>query len=208
MTSQNIDIYQIRYERYQERKRKLLDGEIDYIDHKEELDSYAFTEIVKNRVSQRKFNNKPIDENELFYIKQVIINTPSSCNRQAVQIKIVAGEDKKELEELLVGGKEWMGAADKIILLLADMEAYKSPTEVDFMPYLDAGFIGMSVYYATTAIGIGCCFVNPNIREKNKDRFKKYSGDYRFCGAIAIGNYDKKGFLSTKDDNIFTGICT
>lgn len=84
------------------------------------------------------------------------------------------------------------------------MEAYKSPAEVDFMPYLDAGFIGMNVYYSATALGLGCCFVNPNIREENRKEFNSiFNKEYRFCGAIALGNYNKKTIEVKKSKDIF-----
>lgn len=199
-----IDKFQERYLKHQERKSRMLSGEIENGEEKI-FDNYAFAEIFRNRVSQRIFNEDRITDDELNYIKEAIVDTPSSCNRQAVQIKMIRhSDDKDKLEELLVGGSKWISKADIIILLLADMEAYKSPAEVNFMPYLDAGFIGMSVYYASTAIGVGCCFVNPNIREQNKEEFKNiYAKDYRFCGAIALGHYDKKAINIKKSNNIF-----
>jgi len=183
----------------------MIEGEIENGD-KMEHDPMAFMQLVQSRVSQRIFNGERIGDNELDFIKEAIVNTPSSCNRQAVQIKIIRHtEDKERLEELLVGGSKWISKADIIILLLADMEAYKSPAEVNFMPYLDAGFIGMSVYYASEVLGLGCCFVNPNIREENKETFDKIFNKkgLRMCGAIALGHYDKRAYKIKKSEQLF-----
>jgi nitroreductase len=63
------------------------------------------------------------------------------------------------------------------------------------MPYLDAGVIIQTVYLATEALNIGCCYVNPNIREENKEFFKKrfkIEGDVLFCGALVLGKYNLK----------------
>ena len=194
--------YQERYLAHQERKVKTLEGNLEG-----EYSSFykdSFKDIVKYRVSQRIFNKEEIAKEDLEYIKNVIVNTPSSCNRQPVQIMVVEGQNNKDcLQELLVGGSKWLSKASVIMLLITDMEAYKSPAEIEFMPYLDAGFIGMSAYYASEAVGVGCCFVNPNVRESDKETFKIKFTPNKLLGAIALGNYDKKGYSAKKSNDIF-----
>lgn len=118
---------------------------------------------------------------------------PSSCDRKGVKIEVIENRhDKEILSGLLVGGVGWIHRANKILLLFANLEAYKAPGEKTFMPYLDAGFQGMTVYMAAEALGLGCCFVNPNIRQENKRFFQTRFGgkDKLFCGALAIGKYE------------------
>jgi len=201
MTKASSDIYQDRYLKHQERKTKMLsEGEgHGFASYEKEF----FRDIIEERVSQRIFNKEKITKEELDYIKKVIVNTPSSCNRQPIKIMVIKDKNRKEeLEELLVGGSKWISKADIILLLITDMKAYKSPAEVEFMPYLDAGFIGMSVYYACESLGVGCCFVNPNVRDFNKERFENITKD-KLCGAIALGHYDKKAISIKKSNKIF-----
>jgi len=142
--------------------------------------------IFKNRKSGRVFSGEPVEEME--YILNLVETSPSSCDRKGVSYKIITERTEKELlGGLLVGGAGWVHRADKIVLLLADMEAYGSPAEKDFMPYLDAGVMIQSFYLACEVQGVKCCFVNPNIREENKDIFKQRFSDKLFCGAIALG---------------------
>lgn len=209
MIYQDISVYQKRYLAHQARKKEKLekqkDGEKE-VPKRFGLD-VALWELSFWRRSQRIFNGDEIPKDSLDFIKEFLTNTPSSCNRQAIKISIIKNiEDKQLLEQVLVGGKGWIGKADKIILLFADMEAYKSPNEVAFMPYLDAGFVGMNTYYASEAREVGCCFVNPNIREEHKEGFKnKFVKDnnYLFCGAIALGMYNKKASQVPKSSDIF-----
>jgi len=165
-----MDIYQKRYLAHQKRK---------------------FVFLRDNRRSRRVFTKKKLTEGELVYIKEAIKKAPSSCNRKAIQIVTYREtKDKKYVEQFLVGGKTWIDKADTIILLFANMKAYKSPNEIDFMPYLDAGVIVGQAYMAAEAIGIGMCYVNPNASEGFD---KEYDKDkYQFCGAIALGNYNKE----------------
>lgn len=172
------DIYQTRYLAHQERKKKLLAGEIKdipFVEYNED-DIYSLNKIMRNRRSRRLFNGK-IDNLEFELILEAISYTPSSCNRKAIEVV----ESKKGIETL-IGGKGWVEKADKVLFLYANMSAYKSPNEIDFMPYLDAGFIAQNVYLICEALNIKCCFINPNHSGKEIER-----DGYRFCGAIAIG---------------------
>lgn len=181
------DQYQERYKNHQSRKRDQL------------------IEILNSRVSQRIFNGEPITENE---IKAILINmakVPNSCSRQAVYAKIIEQRDEKELlGAFLVGGVGWIHRAEKILLLFAAKEAYKAGDEVLFMPYLDAGAVLMTSYLICESMNIGVCFVNPNIRKRNLEFFNKNFNDKDdiFCGALAIGKYDKKVSKNAKKTNI------
>ena len=165
-----MDKYQKRYLAHQKRKAKVL------------------AEIIRERHSDRQFGNEDID---LSPIWEAIEKAPSSCSRKAIGTICVADKDLKALlGGLLVGGVGWVHRANVIILLFADTEAYKSPGEIDFMPYLDAGVIVEQVYLAATANDYACCFVNPNVRESNQKFFyERFGGEGSiFCGAIALGS--------------------
>ena len=187
-----MDEFQERYEEHQERKKRQLEdlkGKLHRI--RPEADFEMFLDILYERRSIRKFNDKKITTLEMKFIDKAVVKTPSSCNRQAVYIKEV---DAEIIEQYLVGGRGWINKADKVILIFADKTAYKSPNEKGFMPYLDAGHAGQSIYLMCEALGIGACFVNPNIREEDKEDFNKIfnpNEDY-FCGSFALGHYDKK----------------
>lgn len=185
-----MDEFQERYLNHQERKQKSLENfegsnKIDYLP----IEKIALINILHNRRSQRIFNNLEVSDEDFNNICEAIRVAPSSCNRQAIYIKDV---NPNEIEPLLVGGKGWINKSNKVILLFADKLAYKSPNEKAFMPYLDAGFVSQNIYIMCEILGLGCCFVNPNIREENKQTFVDKYGDDYFCGAFAIGNYDRK----------------
>lgn len=196
-----MDIYQERYLNHQERKTKSLDNfNGDDFNKRSKEEFGIFYDILKERRSQRVFNNKELTPTELHWIFEAIRFTPSSCNRQAVYVRSV---DPNTAERFLVGGKNWIKNANKVILLFANKLAYKSPNEKGFMPYLDAGFVGQSIYLMAESINIGACFVNPNIREDDKAEFIEMFGDDYFCGAVAIGNYNKKSKRPPLREKVF-----
>ena len=190
-------MYQERYLEHQKRKAESLTSDFGVETKKHtKKEQEIFLNILKGRCSQRVFNNEKITEQELDDITKALKLAPSSCNRRAVFAKpITKREDKELLSGMLVGGVGWIYRADTILLLLADMDAYKNPVERDFMPYLDAGTIIQTIYLTAEAMNIGCCFVNPNIRVENERFFRSRFDiwdNLLFCGAIALGKYNKK----------------
>jgi nitroreductase len=193
--NKETDIYQERYLKHQKRKAESLTsiyGKKDFKKYsKKEQDT--FFEVLKNRCSQRSFTNEQIDETPIL---EAIKTAPSSCDRKGILVKVVSERNDKDLlSGLLVGGTGWIYRADKILLLIADMDCYKNPAERSNMPYLDAGVLIQTAYLTCEVMNYGCCFVNPNIREENKEFFNNRFGikeNQIFCGIVAIGKYNFK----------------
>ena len=181
------DIYQKRYEAHQKRKKSLL-------------------ELIDSRASQRIFNDKEVEDWKVEFLLESMAKVPSSCGRQAISADVISDRTEKELlGALLVGGVGWIHRSSKILLLFADNFAYKAGDEIKYMPYLDAGAVLATAYLVCEDLGIGCCFVNPNVRKENRGIFEM-KFDFRcnaiFCGALAIGNYDKKAKVLPKKKSI------
>jgi len=186
-----MDIYQKRYLEHQESKKNMAATEEKTFYSDSEI--APLFDIMYNRRSQRLFNSEDVSEEDLVTIINAANAAPSSCNRKAVELKVVESKESIEkLSNLLVGGTGWMKNANKVILLIANMVGYKSPAEVDFMPFLDSGFIAQNIYLACEAIGVGVCFINPNIRTENVSEFNSsfLSEEHKFCGALALGMYN------------------
>jgi len=165
-----MDQYQQRYLVHQQRKQ----GEL--------------LELMRKRHADRIFTNQPMSAEILGKIVDAAHLAPSSCNREGVRIHHVAFRDNKELlSGLLVGGVGWLHRADHIMLLIGDKIAYKEGLK--YMPYLDAGFIAQNIWLACTELGVGCCFVNPNVRKDFRPILKKYfiRKNEILCGVIAMG---------------------
>ncbi len=145
-------------------------------------------EVIKKRHSTRAFSNDPIPPDLIAKILLDVDNAPSSCDRKAVYSRPVSFRDNKSiLGGLLVGGVGWIHRADVIFLILAKREAYRE--NLDYMPYLDAGFYANTMWLSATDHGVKAAYVNPNIRGE----FQLFFGEQFlrpgeiFCGAIALG---------------------
>lgn len=190
-----MDKYQERYMAHQERKKRQLMYEGLVSTRSGHPRHYsAFAELMQHRRSQRVFTSTPISDEAIYdMIDDLRVFAPSSCDRKAVTAKVITDRaDKELLSGLLVGGVGWIHRADKILVLLADPIAYKAPGELEYMPYLDAGFYAMLAWLYAEAKGWGCAYVNPNVRDQHKSFLKNKTNGHIFCGALAIGHYDRR----------------
>lgn len=184
------DRYQQRYQAHQERKKcQLAFSEGEPVKPFTKAAHTALWNVLERRRSQRVFTTQPIEQEKLDKIIEAAALSPSSCNRHGVLIKVASDRREKALlSGIVVGGVGWIHRADKIVLFLADPEAYKSPNEKDFMHYCDMGFAAMSMWLVADSLNIGACYVNPNV--SHKEIFAQQYGPYIFCGALALGHYD------------------
>lgn len=172
------DPFQERYLRHQEIKQsKISAGQDNLPFHKySQEEQEGFFHILNDRRSRR-FYSSPISRDIMAKILEAASLAPSSCNRKAVEI--ISAD--KPLDSL-VGGRGWLNKAPQALLFYANMSAYKLPAEVSFMPYLDTGFIAENIYLACEALGVSCCFINPN----RTDNTLNIEGKL-FTGAMSIG---------------------
>jgi len=118
------DRYQQRYLEHQQRKRTVLVG------------------LLQERHSERAFADKPLGPELHAEFASAYERSPSSCDRRGVTYTTVTDRDRLELlGGMLVGGVGWVHRAPVVLLLFADLTAYKAPGEATRMPYLDAGVI-------------------------------------------------------------------
>jgi nitroreductase len=171
-------------DKYQERYLEHIENKLNRAQYKNIYDSNtksAVLHVMENRRSIRRFTGLKLTQAVYDHIiEKAIMTAPSSCNRKGIYAEEVTPE---YAEKVLVGGKNWVGRANKVFFLFGAKECYKNPIEVSYMPFLDAGFVGQNIYLLCELYGIGCCFINPNVREPIDTE------DY-FCGAVALGDYD------------------
>lgn len=170
-----MDKFQERYLAHIEKKMKQLKDGSNVPFNKEIMSGFTnVLNTITNRRSRRMFREK-IDEDELALVMESANRAPSSCNRHGVYLT----EAPKDLIPLLVGGVGWCNKGT-VLAFYADMTAYKSPYEKDFMPYLDTGFMAQNICLLCEVMGLGCCFINPNTHNK-------YKSKHLLTGAISIG---------------------
>lgn len=159
-----------------------------YLDHQKRK-SEILKQIIDERYSERNFSDKKIEFSKIDSIIKDTNKIPSSCDRHAVNIRMIIDRDDKDiLAGLLVGGVGWLHRAKVVLLIVADDDAYVE--NLEYMPYLDAGVMINQIYLTATSLRLGVCYVNPNVRVKNMQFFRErfdFEDNDIFCGAIALG---------------------
>lgn len=150
--------------------------------------------LIKERHSNRRFDDKQIEEDVLAALLDTLRHCPSSCDRFGVRIKVVQDRDDKALlNGLLVGGTGWIYRSPMVLMLFANQEAYKggdNGDEFNYNSYLDAGVIAQTAMLVATSLGLHTAFVNPQVRKQDRDYFYKRFSPWDkslFCGAVALG---------------------
>jgi nitroreductase len=153
-------------------------------------------QIMRERHSNRRFDDSLVEDEQLETILEALKNAPSSCDRFGVRVKIETERDRKTLlNGLLVGGTGWIYRAPVVLMLWGNPEAYKggeNGDEVTYNLYLDAGVMAQTAMLVATSQGLHTAFCNPQVRSENREffieRYKPQWKDAIFAGAVAIGN--------------------
>lgn len=193
--------YQRRYLAHQKRKRAQITESIG-VRIPPFSDYETVRKVLKRRRSQRVFTSEPIGEKVLAKILDGAMLCPNSCNRHGIQLSVIRVRRNKELlGGLLVGGVGWVHRADTVVLFIADPVAYASPNEKEFMHYCDVGFKAMAMWLTAESVGVGACYINPNLVDKEifNEHFVPMK-DGIFCGALALGHYEKRALPPERTD--------
>lgn len=168
-----------------------------YLLHQGKNKANELAAIMKKRHSNRIFDKREVDPDTIEYLAEMCKYTPSSCDRRAVRLKLVTERDDKALlSGLLVGGTGFVHRIPALFLLFADKDSYKAGdppgSEVEYNAPLDSGIIVQQLYLTATSMDLNACFINPQIRERNKqyfyDTFKpKDWNNPLFMGAFGFG---------------------
>ncbi|MFO7793698.1 MAG: nitroreductase family protein [Candidatus Nanohaloarchaea archaeon] len=80
-----------------------------------------FEELVEKRRSYKEFKDKDVEIEKLQKIFELTTEAPTAFNLQAYSFKVLDSEEAiKAAVESTVPGNEWVGDADKIVLLVGD----------------------------------------------------------------------------------------
>ena len=80
-----------------------------------------FEKIIKERRSYKEFKNREVEMEKLEKIFELTTEAPTAFNLQAYNFKVLNSEDAFEAAiESVVPGNEWVGDAEKIVLLIGD----------------------------------------------------------------------------------------
>lgn len=123
---------------------------------------------IQNRVSTRKFLDKPIDEAVLDRILEAGRLAPSAKNRQAWRFIVIKDQGLKNKVKEAAYGEDWISQAPVLIALCTTNIDYKMPNGIQAYP-VDLSIAGAFMVLQAEHEGLGSCINTTFQEEEIKD---------------------------------------
>ena len=128
--------------------------------------STSVTEILKNRVTIRKYNGEAIPDEMLLEILNSARRSPTSSNMQAYSFVVVRNPETKKILAESAGNQKHIETCDVFIAICADITRLETACEMHgtelaknlenfLVASVDAALAGMSVATAAESFGLG-----------------------------------------------------
>ncbi len=123
-------------------------------------------ELLRNRVSVRKYDDRPIGEETLKAVLEAAFRSPTSSNIQAYSVVVVSDQALKEKLSEVAGGQKHIKAAPVFLAFCADLTRVGAAIEkaghamgganleLSLVASIDASLVGMSAYLAADSLGL------------------------------------------------------
>lgn len=170
-------------------------------------------ETINNRVSLRRYEEKPISKEHLNILLQSAIKAPTAGNMMMYSIIKITKEETKEKLSITCDNQPFIKNAPLILLFVADMhkwykyfeicdvkkiaknnnKEFTSPGINDFMLAVnDALIAAQNVVIAAESLGIGSCYIGDIMENYEIHKSLFNLPDYTFPAAmLTLGYYPK-----------------
>jgi nitroreductase len=141
-----------------------------------EIDSSKFDAFFLSRYSVRKFSDDVIPFEKILHLAEISGKTPSACNRQPWNIRIIQTSELIEKALGLQNGNRGFSHVVKNLVIITGKVSCFSSKERNQV-YIDCGMYSMSFIMALHANGIACCPLNMSYQSGDE---KKVSAELKF----------------------------
>lgn len=159
-------------------------------------DFYALT---RYRRSVRWFSDKTAPRELLDKAILAAIQSPSACNRQPFQYRIIDDENFLKRVAPLPGGiKGYVDGIKTFIVIVGNLDAYFDERDRHVM-YIDASLANMALMFALETLGLSSCPINwPDIEvlERKMERELDLNKGQRPLMCMAVGYPDPEGLVA------------
>ncbi len=165
----------------------------------------AMLDIIKNRVSVRAYQERPLPQDILNSILEAAKNAPTARNAQQLEYKVITNRDlSKQLSDRIIAilQKEMAAAPNRPPMPARPHVFYNAPLLIIITGPRDNGWIdadaalgvqNMMLY--ATSIGLGSCFIGmARLLEKDPEMLKRLhiADNQKIAAAVVIGYPDEK----------------
>jgi nitroreductase len=149
-----------------------------------------FKALSHRRRSIRSYQNRKVPREVLEKAIEVSLNSPSACNRQPFEFRIVDEPNLlKRVVKLPMGSSPFAEGIPTMIFLVGNLSAYASERDRHLI-YIDGGLITMSFIMALETLHLASCVIGwPDIesRERKLEKIIGLKKHQRCILCIAVG---------------------
>jgi nitroreductase len=120
-------------------------------------------QVILNRRSVRKYQSKPVDENDLKTIIEAGRQAPSAANRQPWHFIVVKSVDQRKHLAQACSGQTWLADAGVIVAGVG------RPAVSDKWYPVDVAIAMENMILAATALGYGTCWIGAFDQDRVKE---------------------------------------
>lgn len=177
-------------------------------------------EVINNRVSLRRYANKPITDEDLNIILQSAMRAPTAGNMMNYSMLVIRDEDKKQKLSVTCDNQPFIAKAPVVLIFLADMERlynYFEYSNVDelpnrtnlehnepgladlFLATSDALIAAQNAVIAAESMGIGSCYIGDIVEnyEIHKEMFNLPDRVFPIT-MLTLGYYPEENYKRIK----------
>lgn len=127
-------------------------------------------DVIKTRRSIRHFKNRPVSDEQIRKIVEVINWSPTSCHRQTAKVFVTTNDKRvKECMGLCAGSSGFGRSVPLFICFCSDFRAYQMPVE-GFLPYIDISLGIQNCNLIAQSLGISLTMLSWAHSAEREDR--------------------------------------
>ena len=163
----------------------------------------TYKDLTMQRHSVRHFSDTPVDLDVLREAAELAQHTPSACNRQGWNTRVVA--DKAKIKAVLSnqnGNRGFGEEIDKLLIITADLRAQQRSREL-FQAFIDGGMYAQSMLEALHSVGLASVPLSAALlpdQEKNVKEIAGIDDAEVLILFIGVGNYPEGKTLTTRSE--------
>jgi nitroreductase len=168
----------------------------------DQIKKMDYADFIRSRHSMRHFSNAPIEKEKLERVAKLAQHTPSACNRQGWQMRIIINKDLiKEVLKYQNGNEGFGHQFTGLILITGDVRCSNHDREL-FQVYIDSGMYAQSVLNALHYEHIASCPLSASLTSSQEEKVRdilNIEDAEVLVMFIGIGNYPDDG-LTTRSE--------
>lgn len=153
-----------------------------------------FDLFVRSRKSIRDFSDEDVEIETIYESIEIALNTPSVCNRQSWNVRIVSGSYIDFINANQNGNSGFGDKINKYLIVTSDLRAFSKPRERN-QAYIDGGLFAMNLLLSLHHKGLATIPMSASLSNKQESNIRskfELNDSEVLIIFIAVGHYPEE----------------